>query len=73
MARRMTRPQSLGLGSGDATGGNIVPADMMGGGVVVNVNVGGSVISERDLVRAVYDGIIAGPGQMNPSLWAGRA
>ena len=28
-------------------------------GLVVNLNIGGSVVSERDLVDAVYDGLLA--------------
>lgn len=37
-----------------------MPAAGGAGGMTVVVNVGGSVVSERDLVRSVYDGIIDG-------------
>lgn len=43
------------------------------GGLTVNVHVAGSVMTERDLVRAVYDGIHAHVGAGNPSLWGARA
>jgi len=42
-------------------------------GMTVNVHVAGSVMTERDLVRAVYDGIHAHVGAGNPSLWGARA
>jgi hypothetical protein len=73
-AAKHVSPPSLGLGSADyPTGGNFVPADLMAPPTTIVVNVEGSVIAEKDLVRAVYDGLLAGPGQLNPSMFGGRA
>ena len=64
-ARVFSNPQSRRMMSGGQAGGM--------GGPVINVYVAGSVMTERDLVQVVRDGLLQGPGNLNPSLWGARA
>ncbi len=50
-----------------------LPTGDGGGGITVNVHVGGSVVAEHDLARYIYDALLSGPGSLNPSLWGGRS